>query len=358
MRLFLLAFVFIIIFVLIAGSLFFGVPSRREAVVVTIAPGEGALVIGRHLKESGVVRNAWAFAFAARVSGVAERLQAGTYIIPPKRSLWEVVDIIRTSAPADEAVVTIVEGSTLRDIARELDSAGLVSEEDFLTAAKISAYRSSFDFLADAPAPSRGSDLLLPAESWSGALAPPAGGGMGPAEATLEGYLFPDTYRFFRKTEADEVIRKMLGRFGEQFDASLRERIHADGRSVFDTVIMASIIEREVRTDPDRAMVADIFWRRLAAGIPLQADSTVNYVTGKKTPGISLEDRDIDSLWNTYRYRGLPKGPIANPGRAALVAAVNPQANQYWYFLTTPEGEAIYSKTNDEHAAAKRKYLR
>lgn len=314
---------------LIIGSLLFGVPDRREPVTVTIAPGEGALAIGRRLQEAGVVRNAWAFVFVARSSGSAERLQAGTYTIPPKRSLWEVVAIVRTSVPADEAVVTIVEGSTLRDIARELDSARLVSEEAFLEAATVSHYEGSFDFLSDAP-----------------------------ESATLEGYLFPDTYRFFRKTDAEKIIRKMLARFGEQLDAPLRERIRAAGRSVFDVVTMASIVEREVRTDPDRAMVADIFWRRLAAGIALQADSTVNYVTGKETPAISLEDRDINSPWNTYRYRGLPKGPISNPGRAALAAAVNPQPNPYWYFLTTPEGAAIYSKTNDEHAAAKRKYLR
>lgn len=323
------AIVVFVAFGLIAGSLFFGVPSRREPVTVTIASGEGALAIGRHLKEAGAVRSVWAFVLAARLSGSMGRLQAGTYTIPPRTSLWEVLAIVKAAIPPDEILVTIVEGSAVDEIAQQLESAGLVSKEDFLREARVLRYSGTFDFLGDAP-----------------------------ESATLEGYLFPDTYRFFRKTSADEIIRKMLARFNEQFDVQLRERLRVEGRGVFDVVTMSSIVEREVRTDPDRAMVADIFWRRLAAGIPLQADSTVNYVTGKKTPGISLADRDIDSPWNTYRYRGLPKGPISNPGRAALIAAVNPQPNQYWYFLTTPEGEVIYSKTNDEHAAAKRKYLR
>jgi UPF0755 protein len=313
----------------IAGSLFFGVPSRREPVTVAVASGEGALTIGRRLKEARVVRSAWAFVLVARAGGSSRRLQAGEYTLPPKLSLLGVVGALKRAPSPNEVAVTIVEGSTLREIAQTLAALELVSEESFLAEAIVSQYRAEFQFLSDAP-----------------------------ADATLEGYLFPDTYRFFRKTSADEIIRKLLARFGEQFDVQLRERNRADGHSIFDAVSMASIIEREVRTDPDRAKVADIFWKRLAAGIPLQADSTVNYVTGKKTPGISLDDRDIDSLWNTYRYRGLPKGPISNPGRAALIAAVNPQPNQYWYFLTTPEGEVIYSKTNDEHAAAKRKYLK
>lgn len=105
-------------------------------------------------------------------------------------------------------------------------------------------------------------------------------------------------------------------------------------------------------------MVADIFYKRLVKGMALQADSTVNYVSGKSVSQASADDLKIDSPYNTYRYKGLPPGPICNPGLSAILAAIYPTPNPYWYFLTTPDGKVIYSKTHDEHVAAKAKYYK
>ena len=140
--------------------------------------------------------------------------------------------------------------------------------------------------------------------------------------------------------------------------AELRAEIKRQGKTIHEILTLASIIEKEVSSDKDRKLVADIFYKRLDAGVALQADSAVNYVTGKSTPRASAQDLAKESPYNTYRYRGLPPGPIASPGLSAILAAVYPTANPYWYFLTTPAGQAIYSKTFEEHVANKAKYLR
>jgi UPF0755 protein len=127
---------------------------------------------------------------------------------------------------------------------------------------------------------------------------------------------------------------------------------------LYEIVIIASIVEREVQSPEDMALVADLFWRRDDIGMGLQADSTVNYVTGKKDAAISYEDTQVDSLYNTYKYRGLPYGPISNPGIAAIRATVYPTPNSAVYFLTDMQGTVHYAETLDGHNANKARYLR
>ncbi|MCH8049733.1 endolytic transglycosylase MltG [Patescibacteria group bacterium] len=137
-----------------------------------------------------------------------------------------------------------------------------------------------------------------------------------------------------------------------------KEIVAPEELTMHEVITLASIVEREVRSAEDMANVADVFLKRLDIGMALQADSTVNYVTGKDTPAISLDDREIESPYNTYKYPGLPPGPISNPGVAALQAVVNPSSNPYLYFLTTPEGEVIYAQTHEGHVENKAQYLR
>jgi UPF0755 protein len=167
----------------------------------------------------------------------------------------------------------------------------------------------------------------------------------------LEGYLFPDTYRFYAGTPAETVVRKMLDTYEAKIASLKNQPDHAD-------LTLASLVESEVKTDADRAKVADILKRRLAAGMPLQLDSTVNYATGKSSPAVSSNDLAVNSPYNTYKYKGLPPGPIANPGMSSISAALAPTPNPYWYFLTAPDGTVIYSQTLVEHNAAKAKYLK
>ena len=149
----------------------------------------------------------------------------------------------------------------------------------------------------------------------------------------------------------------MLDNFGDKVTDELRQKISAQGLTLFQGVTLASIIEKEVRTDQDKKIVADLFLRRMAAGIPLQSDATVNYVTGKSALQPTIDDTKTESLYNTYLHQGLPPGPICNPSLASLAAVASPQPNEYFYYLNTPEGETIFSKTFEEHKLNKAKYL-
>jgi UPF0755 protein len=177
------------------------------------------------------------------------------------------------------------------------------------------------------------------------------------SSATLEGYLYPDTYFIDGSTSLETLVAKALNNFDKKLTADLRQEISRQGKTIFEIVTLASVVEREVSAATDKKMVADIFWKRIEAGIGLQSDATVNFVTGKGLAQPTYADLEIDSPYNTYKYRGLTPGPISNPSIETIEAVIYPTTNEYYYFLTTPEGEAIYSKTYDEHLQNKYKYL-
>lgn len=162
----------------------------------------------------------------------------------------------------------------------------------------------------------------------------------------LQGYLFPDTYRFYENALLDDVIAKMRKNFDKKV-----------GKINYEDLILASIIQKEVANPEDMQVVAGIFLKRLKVNMPLQSDATVNFVTGKNLTQPSIEDTKQVSPYNTYQNLGLPPGPICNPGLKAIQAVQNPIASQYWYFLTRPDQEVIFSKTLEEHNIAKKKYL-
>lgn len=248
----------------------------------------------------------------------------------------------RPPPPAvEEITLTFIEGWNLRDIGHALEEAGLAPSEDLFAVTGVPAKQNrrvheererledDFPFLKEIP-----------------------------VGVSLEGYLFPDTYRLYTHATAADVVRKMLQNFDDKFTPALRAEAARRERSIFEIITMASIVEREARTREDRRLVADVLWRRAAVGMPLQVDASVNYVTGKNVPSISLDDKKVDSLYNTYKYAGLPRGPIANPSLEAIEAAIYPQVNNSWYFLSTPHGEMKYAKTLREHETQKEQYLR
>lgn len=211
-----------------------------------------------------------------------------------------------------------------------------------------------------------------------------------PAKSSLEGFLFPDTYLFAPTSTAEEVIERMVDGFElrfEQAQGDLKpnangvysipgyENLSINGKrglTVYELVTLASIIERETgrdvskgtadsreRLDTERRTVAGIFYNRLAIGQALQSDATINYATGKRVAAPSLEDLDIESLYNTYDHAGLPPGPISNPSLSSLEAVLNPIKTNYYYFLhKQPSGEVVYSRNFDEHVRNKNLYLK
>lgn len=321
-------------------------PVTDGASAFVIAPGEGTETIVRNLKEQGVVRNGLLFKNALRLSGLATKLQPGTYDLRGAKDFAEVARRLTTGGvPANEFVLRVKEGWNLADIRAELARVGYAKADELHHVTGIPATDHRTLSSDQAPKPDDFSvDFPFLKDK--------------PSYVSLEGFLFPDTYRIFKDATPTEVTRKLLEHFDEKLTPELRRGIAARNLTVYQVVTMASIVEREVRTPADRRKVADLFWRRLDAGMALQADSTVNYATGKSLPAVTLEDTRNVSEYNTYKYPGLPLGPIANPGLDSIEATVHPEPNPYWYFLTDEAGNVHYGRTLDEHNANKAKYLK
>ncbi len=249
---------------------------------------------------------------------------------------------------SEEVQVTIIEGLTLAEVADKLSEKDMFSSEEFLNSAKKYNY-SAYPLLADKPSGS-----------------------------TLEGYLFPDTYRFAKTATPDEVITKMLDNFTKRLssigvtnkqdfftipgyeDLKIVGGDSEQGISLYDVLSLASIVEKEsgdssnLSLSEERALIAGVFYNRLMIGQGLESDATVNYITGKNDPGVSLNDTEINSAYNTYKYAGLPPGPIGNPSLGSIQAVLRPTKSDYFYFLhKQPSGEVQFSKTFAEHIKKK-----
>lgn len=306
------------------------ISSDNQARSFAVAKGWGSTKISQELEKTGLIRNALVFQFYVWTNGISSRLLDGDYFLAPNLNIPRIAGILSHGAGnTKEITLTVIEGWNNKDYAKYLSDQGIASSQDFFALIEKKAdWWDNYDFLV-----------------------------VKPKNLDLEGYLFPDTYRVYRDATTQDIVQKMLNNFGNKLTPALRQEIIRQGKSINDIVTLASILEKEVSTDSDRKLVADVFYKRLEKGMPLQADSTVNYASGKSVTQSSAADLKIDSPYNTYKYKGLPPGPICNPSLSAILAAIYPTANPYWYFLTTPDGKVIYSKTHDEHVAAKAKYL-
>lgn len=304
---------------------------------VIVAPGMGSRMIGAFLKQEGIIGSKWAFVTYVSLTGRASDLKPGAYEFPDTAAIPAIArDLV--AGESRERIIVIPEGWNNFYIAEYFESQGIASRDEAMR-----FFKSPPDAIAS--------------------LLEPLGGAR--RSSGTEGYLFPDTYRIFRDASLADITEKMVRNFDTKMTPELHREIARQKKSIFEIVIMASLIEKEVVSESDRVLVSGVLWKRLRAEIPLQVDATIAYAqmqNGKrKTQSngkISLEDTKIDSPYNTYRYRGLPPGPIANPGLSAITAAVHPLPSPYLYYLSAPDGRTIFSRTLEEHNAAKAKYLR
>lgn len=314
-------------------QIFWSHPAKDVSVkLFTVEESEYPASISRRLQEQGLIKNAWLFRWYLSQSGLDKKIIPGIWELRPGLSFRSLAQMF-TDIQSASIQLTFIEGWDLNRYSLLLDT-----KSDFLRAGDWFFYTGSsskedfsqqFYFLKDKP--------------------PLAG---------LEGYLFPDTYRLHYYSSTEEIIILMLKNFETKLTPELRTEINRQEKTIFQIVTMASLAEAEAREEKDRRLVADILWRRLAIGMPLQLDSTVNYFLGTKKPAVSLKDRETDSPYNTYRYAGLPLGPINNPGLNAILAAIYPEKNDYWFFLTGTDGVMHYSKTLEEHNRNKVQYMK
>ena len=292
---------------------------------LTVHPKDSISVIAKNAKMAGIVRDAWVTQLYLRTLNTFSRIKTGEYDIEPGTNEMQIGFLFLHGVPKQEKIVRIIEGWTISQIAEYLQGEDFPSANSVLRST-LSGWAAQLPYLKDMP---RG--------------------------ALLEGFYFPDTYRVFAGVRAEDVTLKALTNF--ETKALPLFPVGTPTEKIYETVILASILEKEVASDFDRAMVADIFYRRMDAGIPLQSDATVNYVTGKNALQPTLDDTKTDSAYNTYRVKGLPPSPICNPGISSIEAALHPRQNAYLFFLTTKDGSVIFSKTYEEHLRNKQKYL-
>jgi UPF0755 protein len=294
--------------------------NSSKQVLIVIPQGLGVEEIGNVLKEKGLIRSVLAFRLLVIKENMSQNLQAGDFHLSPSMNMFDIAQNL-THGTLD-IWVTIPEGLRREEIATILSQGFLEQGLAF----------SQKDFVSKT--------------------------------SNLEGYLFPDTYLIPKTAVVEEVINILTVNFEQKFsslniDTSLTKE---------QTVILASLIEREAKYDKDRKLVAGILLKRLKKGWPLQVDAALQYVKGSTDctvemidcnwwSSVSPQDLKAESFYNTYELQGLPPAPICNPGLASLKAAANPQNSEYWFYLSDPSGNTYYSVTNKEHNEKIEKYL-
>jgi len=328
-RVFSVALVWIIVIGLVAALVFYhyitrepeAEPDSRPAILM-IERGWSLETIARHLQDEGIIADWRGFVTMAKIKGVGEKVQAGEYEIPPGMPLEDVLAMM-TAGHTRYRQFMLIPGWTARQVADELQKQGIDPEgiaRQLIEEPKFAA------------------SLNLPAER-------------------LEGFLYPETYTYQR----GENVRRLLSRIVMQGNRIWEQRLSARAAELkmtrLQVVTLASIIERESSSVPEQPKISRVFHNRLAKGMLLQADPTMIYALGDKFDGnLKVEHKDLDNPYNTYKYPGLPPGPIANPGFSALQAALWPVEGAWIYFVADGQGKHVFSLTYDEHLAAVKRY--
>jgi len=311
-----------------------------ESVTFVVEKGVSASDLAYRLERENIIRNASLFRWYLSWKKIDTRIQSGTYIVNAPITMSRVAGALLYDASRQEKKITIIPGWTLRDIAVYLEKEGWGSMEE------VYAVTGKPAELVNMATRSTWGDLAILREK--------------PRNVSLEGYLAPETFQVFSDSTMIEIIEKLLKYRDQQFTPQMIADIEKGKRTIHEILTMASMIEREVPHKEDMKKVADIFWKRFYAGWGMQADSTVHYIFGKKGDLFTTRDeRASENAWNTYKYAGLPPGPICSPSLDAIMAAIYPEKNDAWYFLTTLDtGEVKYGKTLEEHQRNVVKYLR
>jgi UPF0755 protein len=291
------------------------VSQSSQSVVFHIDQGELANQISEDLYTQRLIRDRNAFDLYVRLTNSGPKFEAGTFLLNRNMSMVQIIDALSHGRP-DQVVVTIPEGFPLKFQAQYVEKSGIGTAADYLTAAKDPSVAASYDFLSSRPA---GAD-------------PP-----------LEGYLFPDTYLVDKSVGVKELVKAQLNQFGTVFSPALRQQASQPAaarpaETVEAIVILASMVEREANKDSDRGNVCSVYYNRLKIGMPLGVDGTLLYALGRLTPEPTYPELQMNTPYNTRKHAGLPPGPISNPGKAALLACINPPETKYLYYFTDPQG--------------------
>lgn len=294
------------VFALWIGGIFNFSPSGLEK-EITIDPGQSVWQIGSNLKNQNLIKSPVCFWIWLLITGDFTEVKAGTYLLSSSMTIPEIAQKLVQGKTVQQRI-TIIEGWTRQDIASYLEQKGICSKDKFL-------------------------------------------------KETKPGFLFPDTYFVQRESSCKDFIKQIGRNFNKILTPQLRKEIEKQQKTISEIITMASLLEKEVKNFEDKKLISGILWKRLEYNIPLQVDATLGFITGKQSLQFTEKEKKIDSPYNTYKYQGLPPGPICNPGLESIKAAVYPKHSEYWYYLSTSKGDTVFSKTLREHNRAKAKYL-
>ena len=304
-----------------------------------VESGSGSSTIAKNLEEEGFIRSSTAYQIYLDLNNKSNKLKAGTFELSPSMTMAEITDKLMVGGNSGEVIdFMFTEGKTVENLAQQLLDLGVIdSKETFLEHMKTGeSYIGSHGFMEEA-ADKDG------------------------VRYVMEGFLFPDTYEIYANSTEEMVIEKLLTRFDEIFSDEYRARAEELGMTPYEVLTLASIIEKEGRTE-DFKKVSAVFHNRLEKGYALESCATVQYALGIQRLHLTNEDISADSPYNTYKYTGLPAGPICNPGKAAIEAALYPDEDfmkdGYLFFCSKDptSGELAFAKTAEEHAANQAKY--
>jgi len=326
----------IIVFVIILSLYFEGIrlPNSGTGEIrdFRIEKGQGITTIARNLQQAQIISNKALFEIYVFLNGYRADFYDGDYKLPGDLSLKELVaKILDQRNRTKEIEIKIIEGWALADIDNYLAKNDIIKTGELLAFDKtwqLTDFQKNYPFLIN-----NGNKIK-----------------------SLEGFLFPDTYRIYEGATIKEIVEKMLDNFSEKVSIDVLRSLKDKKMTVYDIITLSSIIEKEMFGSENRRIIAGIFYNRLESGMALQSDATIDYITHKGTTRPSADDLTIDSQYNTYKYRDLPPGPISSPSLEAIEAAINPTETDFMYFLTTPNNEVIFSKTYSEHMNNQRKY--
>lgn len=304
---------FIVLLIILGGIIFMysrtinhPLKSNEDSIEVQINQGEGFYSLLNELKDKGLIKNEFFIKVYLKLNNIVPKVESGTFTIKTDVTLSEFLKTLETKSVTN---VVIPEGYTVVQIADVLQKDGLFSKEQFLNAVK---------------------NYTLPSYIKESSK----------RKYKLEGFLFPDTYSFEKGVTPDQVIKTMLDKFQETMkQVEVETGVTIPNNKIDEIVTKASLIEKEARIEKDRPLISSVIDNRLKKGMPLQIDATVIYALGKHVDQVLYKHLKIDSQYNTYKFKGLPVGPIANPGKPSLIAAVKPAKTNYLYYLLIPNSD-------------------
>lgn len=297
-------------------------------VSVTIPEGAGTEDIAKILKENDLIGSVFGFKLTSKLEGFDGTYKQGTYNIDTGMTKRQIMELLQSGKVAQDLQLMVPEGYTVKQIAAKAEEIGICTAEEFISEANNGTF--DYPFLKDLP----------------------------DREYRLEGYLFPDTYFLAESMTAHDVIDLMLKRFDQMYTKEYQKAVESSGKTLDEIIILASMVEKEIKLPEERAKAAGVMYNRLRDGIRLGIDATVLYAVGKTSGELTQADLDIDSPYNTRKNYGLPLGPIANPGEASFKAALYPEEHKYLYYVVEAVGKEnhVYCETYDEFLNAKAAY--